>query len=640
LIEQRTLTQLDRLPCGWLRLDAHGCLCAVNQTLADFLGHPHDQLHGTPFDRLLSVPSRMLFQSYLQPLLQLAGRVSEIALTLQHAGGQQSECLLYAAPASDDPTQRDLVLVPIRERSRIEAELQRIRRAADQAPGMIFQLLLMADGGFRFDYVSQRVRELYGCTDSQAVHKIEHVLSHIEATDRQRLLEALTSAAREMKSCLVRVTVLRPGGGEPRVHEWQASARPIDDTCVALHGFAADITERRVLEEAAAERAAAQRELQNRSGFLARASHELRTPLNAILGFAQLLNLDDGPQTDPTERRRRIGLIESSGRHMLALVNQMITLARVDHLESLPAAVNLPLSDAVQAAMDAAAPAALAAGVRISQQVTGELQVRAEPTSLRQLLDNLISNGIKYNRQGGEVVVSAAAEQRACRLTISDTGVGLSPEQIGHLFEPFNRLGAPGGMAAGAGLGLVISQQIARSLGAELQVDSWPGGGTRISLALPLGTGRSEAAPDTDAAAAQLPVKGGGTDKPADSQILYIEDDEVNILVMEAIVARRGPTQLIVARSAQEAVEAAARGPFSVALCDLHLPDGDGIALLPTLRAAGLGTETPVILVTASVAEDLALAAEAAGFAEVWTKPLEVPTVLGRLEHWAPSAKG
>ena len=248
-----------------------------------------------------------------------------------------------------------------------------------------------------------------------------------------------------------------------------------------------ELGERMRLQDADRARELAEVTSRTKSEFLSQASHELRTPLNAVLGFSQLLAHDPQRPLDETQRAR-LRHIDEAAKHLLVLIEDMMTLSRVEAntltVQSLP----LQAGPLLRRVVELAQPAAQAAGVDLRIGLTPEEDrtlpmVQADPIRLEQVLHNLISNAIKYNRRGGWVQVRASAEPRGFRIEVVDNGIGLSVEQRAQLFQPFNRLGRE--EQPGHGIGLVICKQLMDRMGGRILVDSESGQGSRFTLELP-----------------------------------------------------------------------------------------------------------------------------------------------------------
>ena len=214
-------------------------------------------------------------------------------------------------------------------------------------------------------------------------------------------------------------------------------------------------------------------------------SHELRTPMNAVLGFGQLLEMD--AQLDP-RHLPHVREILRAGRHLLALIDEVLDLASVEAGSITIDLQAVALGPLVDACLALVAPLAQPRRIALSANVAAAAQVRADEMRLRQVLINLLSNAIKYNRDAGQVRLAVdPSDAGGWRITVADTGPGISTEQQAQLFEPFNRLGAQGGDVQGIGIGLVITRRLVTAMGGRLGLDSVPGEGCRFWVELPAG---------------------------------------------------------------------------------------------------------------------------------------------------------
>ncbi len=621
----------DDLPCALATLSAAGLVLGVNPALCALVGRDAAALADQPFDTLLSAAGTVVYQSYLLPLLRLHGHLQEFSISLKTAGGSALQVLLYASSRSVG-TQRvhDLVMVPIRQRRRIEEEMLRVKAAADESPTMIFQLLCLPDGSGHFPYVSEAVRTLYACTPQAARESADAVFGRVLAEDRAPLLLA-RSAAGTTGSAWRASARVRRADDSLAWHEFSASPRSLANGVTLWHGHVADVTQRREMERALADRAAEHQASQAKSEFLARVSHELRTPLNGILGFTQLLASQDADNLRD-DQRRRLAIVQTAGQSLLHLINDVLDITSIEMGQLNLHPVPLPLGAAVDAALALVEPLAQAAAVRLARSDMAGLVLQADANRLQQVLVNLLSNAIKYNRPGGHVDVHAQAEvagadglAMAC-IEVADTGLGMSTQQQQQLFQPFNRLGAERGTAEGTGLGLVISRHLVQLMQGRIGVHSSAGQGSCFQVRLPLAQ-----------AVHGVPAEAGpggtpGLPPPTRGRVLYVEDNPVNALLMEAIVGLRPGVQMRVCTDCAQGLAAALAEPPALLLLDMHLPDGDGIGLLQTLRGHAALAAVPAVAVSAAASSDDLLRARAAGFAAYWTKPLEVDEVLAGLD--------
>ncbi|MFZ5666084.1 MAG: ATP-binding protein [Pseudomonadota bacterium] len=400
------------------------------------------------------------------------------------------------------------------------------------------------------------------------------------------------------------------------------------DEAGELRGFSKvtrDITERRRAQEALEHaRQEAEQASTAKSLFLSRMSHELRTPLNAILGFAQLLELDHSGRgkTDAAS----IDQILRAGRHLLALIDEVLDIARIEAgklgMEIVPVALSGTISEAVGLSL----PEAESHRIAIRHETAHLAPVAADRRRLLQVLLNLLSNAIKYNRPGGEVVITAQVAGERVRVEVVDSGIGVDPGQAGELFQPFTRLAAGAARTEGTGLGLSLSRALIEAMGGSIGYAPRFDGhdGACFWFELPL-TAQSKM-PDLLPARPPLP----NHTAPCPLTILVVEDNLANAQLIEAVAARHWPeARILHAMQARLGLDLALRHSPDLVLLDLHLPDRDGDWVLRELGASF--PDLPVILLTAD-----ALAAQAdwtsRGAAAVLTKPIDVPSLLEVVE--------
>ncbi|MBT9486394.1 MAG: PAS domain-containing sensor histidine kinase [Rubrivivax sp.] len=356
-----------------------------------------------------------------------------------------------------------------------------LRVIAQQLPGVVYLSHIPHEGQPRFLFISEGVRTLYGVEPEQALRdgRLLQRMRHPE--DDGRVRAGLATSEWQMSTHQDEFRIVRADGAVRWVQATSAPVRRAPDGVIRT-GVIFDVTERREAAELRSERDRAEAARRATAGLLARLSHELRTPLNAVLGFAQLLERDPtlGPrqQTFAAESLR-------AGRLLLALLDDVLDLGRA---ESGQFALQLgPVDPAEPLALSHSLLVALAAeqGVQVTLPAGPLPRVLADAQRLRQVLTNLLSNAIKYNRRGGWVRVAVAQVGQEVVIAVSDSGPGLDSTQQAQLFQPFNRLGAERGPVAGTGLGLALSQQLARAMGGNIGVHSTPGEGACFSLRLP-----------------------------------------------------------------------------------------------------------------------------------------------------------
>ncbi|MES2714955.1 MAG: PAS domain-containing protein [Pseudomonadota bacterium] len=454
----------------------------------------------------------------------------------------------------------------------------------------------------------------------------------VHPADRDAYQRQLQAALRDDSPTNTEFRVVWPDGTVRWLASRSSPVRNDSGQTVRRIGINWDITDVRNAEAARQERLLAQRESQAKARFLARISHELRTPMNAVLGFSQLLLAEtaDGRAPDPATWRSRVSQVQASGEHLLALIDDVLELSSLESGE-------LPLSlQPVALAPLAQTSLPLVELLAQQHQVTlalGALDgwVLADPVRLRQVLLNLLSNAIKYNRPGGQVTVSAEPSDGWWLLRVEDTGRGLNEDQLQHLFEPFNRLGADRDGIAGTGIGLAIVQASVQHMGGTVQVRSTPGAGSVFELAL-----QQSAAPQPVPAIMDAgpplppPSPRTGEGRP---RLLYIEDNEVNMMIVRELVRQRPDLDFDGAEDGGSGLAMALALQPALILLDMQLPDMDGHAVLRALRADPATSGIRCIALSANAMPEDIRTALAEGFDDYWTKPLDLAAFLRAMER-------
>ncbi|NVM78436.1 signal transduction histidine kinase [Duganella sp. SG902] len=234
-----------------------------------------------------------------------------------------------------------------------------------------------------------------------------------------------------------------------------------------------------------AARKEAERANQEKSTFLSSMSHELRTPLNSILGFAQILASDKFPKGQG-DTKHFAGNIVQAGRHLLTLVNEILDLAKIEAGKVALAVGPMALDAVLRDAYAIVGPLAQARRIRLAPLAETRLELSADQTRVKQILVNLLSNAVKYNREHGHVSVRCEQHNGYARIAVSDTGLGLTPEQLAAIFQPFSRAGREDSNQEGTGLGLTITQRLVVAMRGSIEVESQPGVGSTFRIELPL----------------------------------------------------------------------------------------------------------------------------------------------------------
>ena len=365
-----------------------------------------------------------------------------------------------------------------------------------------------------------------------------------------------------------------------------------------------------------------------KSEFLSSMSHELRTPLSAILGFAQLI--ESGVPAPTTSQQRSLDQILKGGWYLLDLINEILDLALIESGKVSLSLEPISLAEVMRESQAMIEPQAQKRGISVSfPQFDTPDFVRADRTRVKQVLVNLLSNAVKYNKEGGTVLVECVAiRSDRVRISVKDSGEGLTADQLTQLFQPFNRLGQEGNAEKGTGIGLVVCKRLVELMGGGIDASSKVGKGSVFSIELNLTTERQpvSAAHSPTETAPPVPVDGRLR------TLLYVEDNPANLMLVEDLIARRPDVRFLSARDGNRGVEIARASLPDVILMDINLP---GISGVDALRILALDPETahiPVIALSANAGpRDIAKGLEA-GFFRYLTKPIKVPEFMETLE--------
>ena len=450
------------------------------------------------------------------------------------------------------------------------------------------------------------------------------LLRRVHAGDRRPLLRAARQCLREHREMDIEFRV----NGDDGLQRWlqiRADAeRDPQGHPIRLLGLVMDISRRKDVENALlSARVEAEQANRAKSEFLSHMSHELRTPLNAILGFGQLLESDPDEPLSETQVDN-VQHILRAGWHLLDLISEVLDLARIEsgrlNVEYQPTNIRVVVDDS----MRTVAPMADERGITLEQDVQFDGEFMSDTTRLTQILLNLLTNAVKYNRDQGHVRLAVWEAEQRLHLAVSDNGIGISDADRDGLFESFNRLGQEGGRIQGTGIGLVLVQRLLRLLGGDIQVDSTPGEGSTFTISLPFVSAEqvSDLVAGTDSAAGTAAT----AEPPMTSKlrILYVEDNPSNMALAREIFRRDPAIELLEAKEAESGIAMAASEQPDLILMDLHLPGMHGQEALAALRRDARTARIPVVAVSADATpsgEDT----RAGGFAQVLTKPLRLP---------------
>jgi PAS domain S-box-containing protein len=459
----------------------------------------------------------------------------------------------------------------------------------------------------------------YFTDPERAETSIKLVLSQKKVTNYE-----LTVRARDGKETVVSYNATTFYDRDRRLQGMFAAARDVTE----LKRFERTLQEKNV--ELGSATSVAEKANLAKSEFLSSMSHELRSPLNAILGFAQLMESDSPPPTPA--QKESIAQILQAGWHLLKLIDEVLDLTKIESRQVPLSQEPVSLAEVMLECQGMIEPQEQQRGICITfPQFDIPYFVKADRTRVKQVIINLLSNAIKYNREQGTVEVNCIVSTPGrIRVSIKDTGAGLSPEQLAQLFQPFNRLGQEAGSEEGTGIGLVVAKRLVELMGGVIGVESSVGVGSVFWFEL------------GSADAPELSVEGAEPIAPAKSQVqsgtrlrtlLYVEDNPANMKLVEQLVARRPDMSLLTAVNGNSGIELARASQPEVILMDINLPDISGFEALKILREDPATAHIPVVAISANAMPRDIEKGLKAGFFRYLTKPIKVNEFMGTLNE-------
>lgn len=361
-----------------------------------------------------------------------------------------------------------------------------------------------------------------------------------------------------------------------------------------------------------------------KSAFLGRIGHEFRTPLNSILGFTQLLQQDSATSLS-INQQKKIDNIEKAGWHLLQLVNDLLDLTSIENETVEIHIATLMVDASISSSIELIDPLARQRNITVSTEVDkndDELYVRADPTRLKQVLLNLLTNAIKYNKDGGQVNVSGElSKPDTVRITVSDTGSGIAENEQAAIFEPFTR-GSTSLHPDGTGIGLTLVMELVTLMGGNVGLTSRLGEGSSFWIELPRAKKHemNNFEETENVAGVDLFLN----ESIKQDLILYIEDSPLHTQLVNEIISKMKGAKMASASTPQRGLELAQALRPNLILLDLCLPEMDGYAVLKCLLQDRNTMNIPVIALSANAMPEDIEKALRSGFRRFITKPIDV----------------
>ena len=521
----------------------------------------------------------------------------------------------------------------------------------ESLPGAVYRRRLNPDGSNRFEFLSESVTQLFGLDRKALLRDSKRFWDAVLEDDKPDFVAALENAARTLGSQQHDFRVKRPNGEVKWVRS-TASLRKEPDGSILWNGYWADITEQKRLERALREsKETSDSANRAKSTFLATMSHEIRTPMNGVLGMLELLSLT---KLD-AEQRTTLEVVRESGKSLLRIIDDILDFSKIEagKLDVRPEVASI--REVIEGVHNIYSGNASSKGLLIKRSVDPQISpaVLVDPVRLRQVLNNFVSNALKFTSQGwieikAELIERAEGEDRV-RFSVTDTGIGISAENQQRLFQPFSQgEGSTAQRAGGTGLGLTICRRLAEMMGGTVEMESELGKGTAMILTLSLPIADPKDLRKADPASTRDLLDSSTRMRRMAPSVSAAEAEGTLVLVVDdhptnrALLSRQIKTLGYAADSAENGLEALEQwksGRFGIVITDCNMPEMDGYELARRIRkleAANGGRRTPILACTANALGGEAEICFAAGMDDYMAKPVELKVLLKKLDQWLP----
>jgi PAS domain S-box-containing protein len=626
----------DNAPTGYHSLDEKGCFLQINQTELKWWGYSRDEMIGRPLTDFITNESINVFKQNF-PGFKQRGWLRDLEMEFLRKDRTVFQTLVNATAIKDkngNYLMSRSTVVDITERKQTQGALseseETYRALFENANDAIF--LINPDGSyFR---VNPRAVQLLGVASAdeligRASTDFTDATQKADIENRRQAILAGKHLAPYER------TFIRADGTRVETEITLSKLRDQQGNIKLIQSLVRDITARKHAEQALREsrdqliilNQALERASRSKDEFLANMSHELRTPLNGILGMSEILL--EGIRGPLNERQQKmVEVIDSSGRHLLNLINDVLDLSKIEAEKFDLSLENVSVSDVCQASLNFIKEPSTKKGVIVNfVPDPGVINFRADARRLKQILVNLLSNAVKFTPFQGKVtlMVKSDLEQNIVHFSVSDTGIGIAPDDMQRLFQPFTQVDSSlTRRNEGTGLGLALVKRLVELHGGAISVTSEIGRGSCFTVSLPwrsdapledLSTSTVPAMPANQPASNTVPGKLG--------TILLAEDNETNIMTLGDYLEIKG-YQMVYARDGRDALEKVAEIFPDLILMDIQMPEIDGLEVIRRLRGDPRFVNVPIVALTALAMEGDKERCLEAGATDYVSKPVSL----------------
>ena len=616
-------------------MDAQGRITAWSRRAHLLLGWHQEEVENKVLNEFILRPARgMVRESGLARMMKAATESNlnrRIEMLAKHRDGHEIPVEVATTwQTLGAKAMKTAFIVDISERKASQEHLALFRRVFDASN----QNIVISDANSRGLYQNRAHAQAMGYSDDEIIGK---PFAHALPQDVVSTVWAdVKRAIAEHGAWNGQVPFHRKDGSEFMTASHIGSIKDERGNIQYVFNLFTDFTQEiERLEELKLAKEAAERANLAKSDFLSSMSHELRTPMNAVLGFGQILEFDDSLTPEQLDN---VAEILNGGRQLLKLIDEVLDLAKIESSSINLSLKTVNLAGLIDEAWHVLAPLALRRSIVLLKDLPLDAAVTADRARLKQVLLNLLSNAINYNRDGGEIGVYALELPTGqLRIEVTDRGQGIAPARLPIIFEAFNRHGTVRGQVGGTGIGLIITRRLVELMGGQVGVQSELGVGTTFWVDLP----QANDAADAPKATAPMPL----IDNLAQFDVsvhqysvLCIDDNPVNLKLIAQLLTKRPRIHLITAHTPGLGIQLALGRQPDLILLDINMPGMDGYQVLEVLKTYARTKSIPIIAVTGNATPRSVALGGSTGLAGYLTKPLDAEMFLATVDDWLNKA--